>query len=197
MPSPHPVPKASPFMHAPCYGTCMIRTRPRLLIAVLPFLAAACSTAANYPSLALRDVERGSGQAMPVAGEAATPAPALPPAGADLATRLDGLVAAARAADQQFQTNRPAAERAVATAGATTSDSWSSASVALAELEASRSQAMVALAELDTLYVDARSAGPAEETPNARAISAARDQVGSWVAEQDKVIASLSARLKN
>lgn len=173
----------------------MIRAKAHLLPALLPILAAACSSAGSYPSLELRGVERMSGSATPVAGEAAPPAPALPPASADLATRLDGLVAAAREADQQFQANRPIAERAVASAGDVASDSWSSASVALARLESSRSSAMAALADLDTLYVDARTSAPLEETPSARAIAAARDQVSGWVASQDKVIESLASRL--
>lgn len=175
----------------------MIRTHARFLAVALPMLAAACSTAGSYPSLAMRDVERGTRHAMPVMGQTAPPLPALPPASADLTTRLDGLVAVARAADQQFQSNRPAAERAVAAAGNTASDSWSSATIALAKLESSRSQSMVALAELDTLYIDTRSAGPTEESPSAKAIAAARDEVGGRVAEQDKVIAGLAARLQS
>lgn len=171
----------------------MIRAKARLLPTLLPMLAAACSTAGHYPSLAVRDVERQSGTASPIAGESATPAPALPPASADLVTRLDGLVAMARDADGQFQANRPTAERAVAAAGAPASDSWSAASIALARLEASRSQAMLALADLETLYVDSRTA---QATPGADAIASARDQVQAWVTEQDKVLASLSSRLR-
>ncbi|MCT2398276.1 hypothetical protein [Novosphingobium mangrovi (ex Huang et al. 2023)] len=173
----------------------MFRAKARLLPALLPMMAAACSTAGSYPSLGLRDFERIDGSATPVAGVAELPAPPLPPASADLVTRLDGLVAVARDADLQFQTNRPAAERAVAAAGGIASDSWSSASVALARLESSRSSAMEALADLDALYVDARTAAPLEETPSAKAIAAARDQVDGLVAAQDKVIEGLAARL--
>lgn len=175
----------------------MIRAKARLSSALLPILAAACSTAGHYPSLQLRDVERPGGNASPVAGQTVTPLPPLPPASADLVTRLDGLVAVAREADRQFEANRPAAERAVAAAGATGSDSWSSASVALARLESSRSQAMVAMADLDTLYVDARSGKDTDDTPSAQAIATARNQVRGWVADQDKVIESLSARLRS
>ncbi|MCJ2187744.1 hypothetical protein [Novosphingobium beihaiensis] len=165
---------------------------PAILLALpLALLASACSTAGRYPSLALRDVER----AKPVAGDPAPPVRPLPPASASLVTRLDGLVAIARDADRQFQAQRPAAERAVGAAGDVGSDSWSTASVALASLESSRSNAMAALGDLDTLYVDARTAGALEETPSAKAIAAARDQVNGWVAAQDDVIAHLSARL--
>lgn len=202
-----PETKSSPLLPAPCYGSLMTRAKARLPLGPLTFpvvlplavplamLASACSSPGNYPSLALRDVERASGSAKPVSGEPAAPAAPLPPASADLATRLDGLVAAAREANQQFQSNRPAAERAVAAAGDTGSDSWSTASVALARLESSRSSAMVALGDLDTLYVEARTAGALEETPSAKAIAAARDEVDGWVASQNAIIAALSARL--
>lgn len=187
--------KAPPDRRAPCYGTAMIRAKASLLPVLLPFMAAACSTTGNYPSLEQRDWERISGTAKPAPGQEGPATPALPPASADLTTRLDGLVAVARAADQQFQTDRPAAEQAVAKAGAMASDSWSTASIAIARLESSRSKAMVALADLDTLYVDARTAAPLEQSPSAKAIATAREQVSDWVAAQNQVIASLNAHL--
>lgn len=174
----------------------MTRAKARFLTAFLPILASACASTGAYPSLAEREVERISGSGTPVAGEAEAPAPALPPASADLVTRLEGLVAIARDADRQFQSSRAVAERAVASAGATASDSWSSASVALAKLQLSRSQAMVALGDLDTLYADARDAAPTDLTPTTQAIATARDQVIDWVEGQDAVIARLEARLQ-
>lgn len=175
----------------------MIRAKARLLPVLLPLLATACSTAGRYPSLEMREVERISGTATPVAGEASTQPPAQPAPQGELAARLDRLVADAREADRQFQSSRAAAQQAVAAADGIASDSWSGASVALARLESSRSQAMVALADLDGLYTDARTAGPVAETPEAAAIAAARDQVGGWVAVQDQVIEGLAARLRH
>ena len=166
-----------------------------MLSVLLPMLAAACSSAGTYPSLGLRDVERASASAEPVPGETPPPAAPLPPASASLATRLGSLVAMAQTADQQFQASRPAAERAVADAGPVASDSWSTASIALASLESSRSNAMTALADLDTLYVDARTAAPLEETPSIETIAAARDQVSGLVSAQNAVIARLAAHL--
>lgn len=187
----------------------MTRVKVRFLSLLLPIGIAACSTAGGYPSLALRDVERADepnaqrpnaqrpgGSAAPAAGDAAPAAPALPPASADLVTRLAGLVKVAREADGQFQANRPAAERAIAASGALGSDSWSTASVALARLESSRSSGMASLAELDTLYADARDAAPVEESPAATAIGAARTQVAALIDAQDAVLATLSGRLK-
>jgi hypothetical protein len=178
----------------------MTRAKARFLAMLLPFGMAACSTSGSYPSLALRDVERVSGSATAAPGAAqddAAPAiPALPPASADLVTRLDGLVKVAQASDRQFQASRTAAERAVAAAGGIGTDSWSSASVALAKLESSRSSGMGALADLDVLYADARDKAPLDESPSATAIATARTQVADLLAAQDAVIARLSAQLK-
>ncbi|MFD1958647.1 hypothetical protein ACFSHP_05180 [Novosphingobium panipatense] len=118
------------------------------------------------------------------------------PASADLLTRLAGLVKAARDADGRFQSNRAAAERAVSAAGSTGTDSWSTASVALARLESSRSSAMSALAELDLLYAEARNAAPVEESPSATAIGDARSQVAALLEAQDSLIARLAGRLR-
>lgn len=159
-------------------------------------LLGACSTPGSYPSLAVRNVERVNGNAGAAPGTATPPPPALPPASADLVTRLDGLVAVARDADRRFQAERGAAERAVAASGARGSDSWSSASVALARLESTRSQAMAALADLDTLYADARDQAPDDESPSAQAIAAARTEVAGLVAAQDTLIERLSARVQ-
>lgn len=179
----------------------MIRATARFLSALLPLAMTACSTVDDYPSLAQRGFERvggqACGQATPVAGEAAPSIPVLPPASADLTTRLDGLISAAREADRQFTDQQGGAERAVAGASgaAAASDSWASAQVALARLQSSRSQAVAALAELDGLYAEARDAAPVEVSPAAEAIAAARAQVSELVTREDDVIARLSARL--
>ncbi|MFT4056818.1 MAG: hypothetical protein QM681_20100 [Novosphingobium sp.] len=169
---------------------------PAILCGVLSLAMTACSASGGYPSLAQRDVERVSGTASAAPGDSAQTAPALPPASADLVTRLAGLVKVAEQADRQFQSNRPAAERASASAGSTGSDSWSGASVALAKLESSRSSGMTALAELDVLYADARDKAPVEESPEVKAIADARAQVAALLDAQDKVLAGLAGRLK-
>ncbi|KQM18321.1 hypothetical protein [Novosphingobium sp. Leaf2] len=168
----------------------------RILTLVLPLGIAACSTTGRYPSLGIRDVERQNGSAQAAPGDGVPPI-TLPPASADLVTRLAGLVKTAQDADRRFNTDRGAATRAVASAGALGSDSWSAASIALAQLENSRSSAMAALAELDTLYADARDAAPAQESPSVKAIADARTQVSAIVSSQDETIAGLSVRLKS
>ncbi|CCA91447.1 MULTISPECIES: hypothetical protein [unclassified Novosphingobium] len=178
----------------------MIRATARLFLsAALPAVLAACSATSGYPSLAQREVERIGGSATPVAGEQTPEEPALPPASADLVTRLDGLVAAAQQTDAQFREQQGPAERAVAGAAgaAVTSDSWATAQIALAALESRRGATVAPLAELDTLYAEARDAAPLELSPSAQAIEKARAQVSDIVARQDGVIESLAARLRS
>lgn len=158
-------------------------------------LLAGCAASTDYPSLTVRDVERVQGSGTPAAGDVDV-LPTLPPATADLTTRLTGLVDAARKAHDRFTSRQPAAERAVGAAGAARSDGWTAAEVALSDLQTSRSGALTALAELDRLYVDERIAHPEQVSPTATAIGAARDQVEAWVSAETAVITRLDGRLR-
>ena len=102
-------------------------------------------------------------------------------------------LADAASAHRAFLAEAPAARRAVAAAnGAETgSDAWSSASVALAGLENSRSKAMIALADLDRLMVDAATAGGELER-----IVAVRNTVTAQVDEQNATIEGLLRGLR-
>ncbi len=173
----------------------MIRASACLIVPTTLLMLAGCAGSAEYPSLAIRDVERVQGSATP-APDAADAIPALPPASADLTTRLAGLVETARQSHTRFQSRQAATERAVAAAGATASDSWSSAQVALSDLQTSRSGALTALAELDQLYVDERAAHPEQVSPAAATIATARDQVDGWVSAETSVISRLEARIR-
>jgi hypothetical protein len=169
----------------------LTRAAPLTIAALL----CACAASTNYPSLAVRDVERVEGSGEPAVGSAEA-IPVLPPASADLTTRLAGLVAVARKAHASFQGQQASAERAVAAAGAAQSDSWTSAEVALSGLQTSRSGALTALADLDQLYVDERAAHPEQVSPTAATIGTARDQVDGWVSAETAVISRLGARLR-
>lgn len=154
-------------------------------LSVLPSLAlvAACaSPAADYPSLAVRDIERVSGT-MEV-----TPAPPLPAPPAATLASLDDLAATARAAHQRFLGAAPEARSLAASAAgaAQGSDSWARAQVAIADLEAQRSQAMIALADLDRIFVEAATSAQSTDS-----ITAVRSEIDALVAQQDAVIRSL------
>jgi hypothetical protein len=162
---------------------------------VTAVLLQGCAASAEFPSLAVRDVERVEGSGLPAQGSIDA-IPTLPPSSADLTTRLAGLLEVARKAHASFQAKRGPAERAVAAAGPASSDSWTSAEVALSDLQTSRSGALIALAELDQLYVDERAAHPEQVSPTAATIATARDQVDGWVMAETTVISRLGARLK-
>jgi len=151
---------------------------------LLPLLYACATPTGEYPSLAIRDVERVTGTLEPVEATPYVP-PATPDAVLD---RLDQLAAEAASAHQAFLAEVPNARRVVtATRGAEIgTDGWARASVAVAGLEGTRSRAMIALADLDSLLVDAAIEGGALER-----IVAVRDTVTAQVEEQNATIESL------
>lgn len=165
--------------------------RSILLAAAASLLLAACAKdKGEYPSLARRPAERVSGTA-PVVTPTEAPLPPVPP---EVSGNLERLVAQARAADAKFKANAPRARSLVSAASgaAVASESWSVATVALADLESQRSQAMIALADLDALY-----AAEGIKLGDTTAIAAARDQVIAIVSEQDDVLNGLKGQLRS
>jgi hypothetical protein len=164
----------------------MTRSQACLTLIAPLALAACASDTANYPSLAKREVER----------IASTPAPALPPTTAvpdpALVTRLESLLTQAETAHTRFQSRRTRAEALVAAAhgAGVASESWSVATIAMADLESARSDAMVALADLDALWAAARVAGSPSES-----IAAARARVIEMVGAQDAVLLAIRGKL--
>ena len=159
-----------------------------VLSAVL--LLGACATSSNeYPSLARRPAERLT------ATYDAPPAPVavvLPAPPASVTGRLGGLVDAAQTADAKFRAREARARTTVSAAGSAKvgSESWGTATIAVAELESARAEAMQALSDLDTLYNDTRVRG---EDPGQ--IGAARDSVTGLISRQDQVLGELRSRL--
>ena len=157
----------------------------RLLLPALSALAlsACASTGDDYPSLAIRDVERARGQFEPVAVEPIN-VPEVPVNyEGSLDARLTMLVEAARSAHQRFNASAPAARRTVASAGR-------ASQVALSDLESIRSDTAIALADLDILHIAASVA--AEDRVQ---IDAARDSVIALVEQEDATLAELRARV--
>jgi len=173
---------------------------PVLALAGLSDVVTGCASQGDWPSLARRPIERGVER---ITGTA-EPAPPAPDATAtqeavsdDLVTRLGQLEQAARDAHQRFTARQVAATKIIAAGSGApiASPAWSSATVALADLTAARSDALVSLGELDRLYAGARIDGQSVDGGNGKAITAVRDQVTAWVADEDAVLADLAGRL--
>lgn len=166
----------------------MLRARNACLAATLALLLGACTKdQTSFPSLARRPAER-------ITTSPPAPPPPPPPAAPDpaLLERIEVLIGSARSADARFRAGEARARSAVSAAAgaAIASEAWSLATIALSELEASRSQAMIALAEIDTLYARAVIDGT-----DSQALEKARATVLELVGEEDKVLAELSSRI--
>ena len=165
------------------------RALPSLLLSTVLMLGACATDKGEYPSLARRPAERLTASfGVPPALELIV----LPPPSAAVTGQLGGLVGAAQAADAKFRTREPRARSTVSAAGNAKmgSESWGTATIAVAELEAARAATMLPLSDLDALYNDSRVRG---EDPGQ--IGAARDTVTGLIARQDQVLGELRRRL--
>lgn len=178
----------------------MTRFRLCLLTMISALPLTACASQRDYPSLAIRDVERITGVAEPVTPEMPNPAPSSPapiPPDAPLSASIANLVAQAQAAHATFTGKRDSVERLVAAGSSAPigSEAWATTNVALSDLESARSQTMIALAELDNLYAEERLANYNEETPEAKAIAASRDRIANWIEAENTVLSGLRAQM--
>jgi hypothetical protein len=156
----------------------------------LASLAACASTGDRYPSLAIRDAERISGEfAVAPSTPEVAPVPRLP---ADTLGRIGALRTQAASAHQKFVAAVPGARNAVGNArgAGVEDDRWAGAQVALADLDSSRSEAAIALGDLDLLFADA-----AIEQAQREEIVAARSEVTALIAEEDLILAELRGAL--
>lgn len=168
--------------------------RKTLPILAAPALLAACAGPAHdYPSLAIRDVERVVGSFEPVASAQLDVPPVEVQFSGALAVHLETLVGQARSGHQSFLDAAPDAQRKVAAAAGAGvgSDAWAIAQVALAGLDSARSESAVALADLDLLH-----AARTVQAQDASAIDTARDVVLALLAEEDAALEGLRARLR-
>jgi hypothetical protein len=191
---PNTMPCAGPAAHLP------FRSAGTLACVLAGALTlSACTSSQAYPSLARRDAERVSGVVEPVAPETGTEtgAAALTGPADGLVARLEALTARARAAHQRFAAERARAEGLVAGArgAGVASESWSAATAAISSLESARSDAMISLAEIDALHVTDSITHAGSVSGDASALEAARQAVSALIADQDRVLAALHARL--
>lgn len=162
---------------------------------VLVFGASAISGCAasnsTYPSLSIRDFERGQGSFDAPRGSAPVEIAPLPQ---DKAARIVALLEQLRASHARFLSEAPGARSAVvAGAGsAVGEDRWAAAQIALASLDSERSQAAVALADLDLMIADTALAVERIED-----VATAREEAVARLREQDAILAELRGALDN
>lgn len=149
-------------------------------------LVAACAgDSGKYPSLAIRDVERVSGEY--------TPGPAVEPIALTIRDNspdksIAALVAEANASNGAFLSRAPSVRRLVSGARGSGlgSDARGNALIALADLTSLRSQTELVLADLDILI--AERTNRLEPAADAQAAHA---EVLQLVTEQDQTLSSL------
>ena len=168
----------------------MPKIRPRLLSCLAPLVLSGCAGGGDeYPSLAIRDVERAQGQLEPV------PVPQLdvPTFDFEALPGPGAAMSAARAGDAAFRAALPSARRTIAAgrSAGRDSDARAAASVALAVLESRHSDTVIALAQLDTLLAAAQI-----EARERTDIVSARGEAARLVEQQDAILASLRSQLR-
>ena len=158
-------------------------------VAAFLALTACAGSADDYPSLAIRDVERIDYAEIGTSDESDVAAPV---ASQEVIERVAALRAQALADHANFVEAAPVARRLVrAGAGADpTSTARGSAEVAISDLSSLRSQTAIPLADLDAMLVAASTA----LEPTAE-IAEARDAVARLIAEEDQVLSELRAIL--
>ena len=173
----------------------MSRASLALLVLTSSLTLGGCASAAgDYPSLAIREVERPSGSAMPVD---AAPPPLPVQLSAQTGQRIAQALERARKAHSAFVagTGRTAGAVSAARGSRAPADAWIAAQLALANLQSLRSEAVIAQADLDLLFAEERLAEPGPISPTAQALANAREQVDGWVDEQNRTIARLAGQL--
>jgi Meckel syndrome type 1 protein len=175
----------------------------RSVLVLATGLLPACAAQGDFPSLAPRAAERGlAGGSAPAPclvpdeprPSAGRQAPTPPPADPALRARIAELVGAARAAQTEFASILPGAERAVARAGATGSEAWVAAQQEVSRLATARARTADALSELDSLGIR-RSAERTISSEDYEAILQAESEARALTERQEAELNRLSGLL--
>ena len=162
----------------------------RYAVTLALLLAAGCSsTPGSEPSLAPRAAE---------AIDPRLPIPDVAPSGpvnAELAQRLEALMATARAGVPQFNVQESEATRLSAAAGPMASESWIAAQQALSRLVEQHGVTTRAAADIDALAANRLEGQHWIRPADREAIAAAAAAVGSINDDQSAAIARLTSQL--
>lgn len=119
----------------------------------------------------------------------------MPPPAADLTARVDQLLAQARAAHHAFTAGSASTDRATSGAGALGGETWASASLAVASLEAQLDISLAALGELDITLADRRIALAGGADSATDAVIAAQGEVAGYVDADSAALSRWDAAL--
>lgn len=165
----------------------MIRTVSPLLALTLSVLLPACAPQGNFPSLAPRAVEKLPDE------EPERPLPPPVPTDPALIARVADLIERARLGQRDFEAAEPTTRSAVGRAGASGSESWVEAQLAVSRLQAARLETTDALASLNEIAVE--RANKPTNPDDFRTIVAAIETVSGLSDAQGLVISQLEAEL--
>jgi hypothetical protein len=168
----------------------MLFRRHLLLAPITALLLSACASGVgtDYPALGKRPIEERFAVIETV------PLPPPGPLPSDLAGRLARWRDDAAAADAAFAAMRDETAAAVAAArgAAPASEAWIVAQQALSRLAVARGPIVAALGDADALYVERQDGDAIDGLPD---IVALRDDLAERLANQDTVLAVLTAQL--
>ena len=163
----------------------MLNFKPAISLLLLGTLAACASTEGQFPSLERRAYETSA----PIAPPAESPA-APSVLSAELATKVDALLARHSAAQASYQRTLPSVQSTASRASGTAigSEAWVNAHVVLSRLDKARSDSVGVLRGFDALIADAR----ARDAGLAALVTEAQRPVADDLAAQNAEIARLS-----
>lgn len=162
-----------------------------LLVSAASALLSGCASSSDqYPSLAIRDAERVTGQFNPGPADEDVVSTAQQPSAAGDISRL---VDRAQESHRSFVAARSATSRLVADARGSGSESEvrADALIALADLSSKRSDTAIALADLDLM-----AAQSATQFASTAALAEAQELVLELVTQQDVALAQLWEQLE-
>jgi len=157
-------------------------------IALAAMLTGGCAAGGDFPSLAMRPAELEGSIEAPE-----RPAPAATHSDAALVQQVAALAAEGEAGARDFEEAYGPAAEAVERAGASGSDSWVEAQVAVSRLAAVEARAAGALADLNRIALEQEARATAES--DRAAIAAAIDRLEALVARDRERLAALTDRL--
>ena len=147
--------------------------------------ACASTDFSDYPTLGRRPIEQR--QQVVDADQVTPPPPAVVSATVQDAVR--GLLNDANGGESAFRRELETSRGVVAGARAATgSEAWAAGQAALSRIDAARGPSTFALAEADRMALVALDQG---DEAGALALSAAQEQIGAMVAEQNRILAGL------